>query len=283
MNSAREIIEVADMWDGLGDEERFKATVIIWKEGSNFYRSEVPERVDKKDIDLDSLTRSSKELDMSLFRGIWKPSLSEVPPSLLADAYIKTPSLLDEQTKDFRPGDHLVFEAEILEFIKGKGGHSNVCEFYGCVREGSFVTGLALKKYPRSLGDLMKESKPEIDYRRKLHDGILDGIKFIHDLGLVHNDLNPNNIMIDEDGRAVIIDFDTYSRVGDNSAERCGTFPWSRYYDLEAKAKVNDDEFANDTYSLHLLHNFLFSECPSIDPLLSNDEVRCYDRLVFIR
>jgi len=40
-------------------------------------------------------------------------------------------------------------------------------------------------------------------------DGILEGLLFLHTLGFVHNDINLTNIMLDNKGMPVIIDFDS--------------------------------------------------------------------------
>lgn len=41
-------------------------------------------------------------------------------------------------------------------------------------------------------------------------NGILVGIKHLYSLSLVHNDINPGNVMFDEDGTPILIDFDSY-------------------------------------------------------------------------
>lgn len=45
--------------------------------------------------------------------------------------------------------------------------------------------------------------------------GIESGIRHMHSLGLVHNDINPSNIMIDSADRPVIIDFDSCKQEGE--------------------------------------------------------------------
>lgn len=46
-------------------------------------------------------------------------------------------------------------------------------------------------------------------------DGILEGIQHLHSLGLVHNDINPSNVMFDEDVTPVVNDFDSCRRIGE--------------------------------------------------------------------
>lgn len=47
-------------------------------------------------------------------------------------------------------------------------------------------------------------------------EGILAAIKHLHSLGLVHNDINPANIMLDDDGTFILIDFDSCRAVGES-------------------------------------------------------------------
>lgn len=43
----------------------------------------------------------------------------------------------------------------------------------------------------------------------------MTGIKHLHSIGLVHNDLNPANIMFDQDDMLVLIDFDSCRYIGE--------------------------------------------------------------------
>lgn len=45
---------------------------------------------------------------------------------------------------------------------------------------------------------------------------ILAAIKHLHSLGMVHNDINPANIMLDEDGTLILIDFDSCRYIGES-------------------------------------------------------------------
>ena len=48
----------------------------------------------------------------------------------------------------------------------------------------------------------------------------------MHALGLIHNDLNPSNIMINGDS-PVTIDFDSCKREGEKLGLKLGTFGWA--------------------------------------------------------
>lgn len=50
---------------------------------------------------------------------------------------------------------------------------------------------------------------------KKVLFGLCQALKVLHDRGLVHRDVKPENVMIGNDGRVVLIDFDASRRVSD--------------------------------------------------------------------
>ena len=78
--------------------------------------------------------------------------------------------------------------------------------------------------------------------------GIQEGIRHLHSLGLIHCDINPANIVMDGD-TPVIVDFDSCRRNGEKLVKG-GTLGWTR----------EDFEFArpeNDEYGLSKIRDFL--------------------------
>jgi serine/threonine protein kinase len=76
--------------------------------------------------------------------------------------------------------------------------------------------------------------------------GILAGIRRLHSLGLVHNDITPSNIMFDDDGTPVLIDFDSCRQVGEllRHTETKRTHEWHDP-DVKTALEKNDlDAFA---------------------------------------
>lgn len=72
--------------------------------------------------------------------------------------------------------------------------------------------------------DVVYKDRP-LQIRDDCLNGVEKGIVHLHSLGLIHNDINPSNIMFDEDV-PVIIDFDSCRPVG-QSLEGVGrTFEW---------------------------------------------------------
>ena len=59
--------------------------------------------------------------------------------------------------------------------------------------------------------------------------GLIDGLEYLHRHGIAHRDIKPDNLVVDEEFRLQIIDFDIAMRVKDEDEEvydQCGTEGW---------------------------------------------------------
>ncbi|KAF3930501.1 hypothetical protein ABW19_dt0200897 [Dactylella cylindrospora] len=185
----------------------------------------------------------------TVFQPVLSPSfgIREVPSSVYLDSsiYVKTPNLrryLRELDPDLIK-THIIREAIILNALS-RHPHRNIAKFHGCIFEDDRICGFALKRYQQTLEDRMCESYESIDIKR-IENQVRAGIEHLHALGLVHNDINPSNIMFDEDGVAVIIDFDSCQPEDADIAiteSKPGSFPFevdptklfTKEHDLEA-------------------------------------------------
>lgn len=102
-------------------------------------------------------------------------------------------------------------------------------------------------KYPLSLSQQVKKNIP-LDVEFCLQE-IKKGVAHLHRLGLIHNDLNPTNIMMNGDS-PVLIDFDSCKQVGRKLGLKAGTIGW-------AKTDVTVAKPENDDYGVAKLEEWL--------------------------
>jgi len=80
--------------------------------------------------------------------------------------------------------------------------------------------------------------------------GIKDGIKHLHDLGFVHCDVNPANVVMIEND-PVIVDFDSCRRIGELLGLKAGTRGWAREDLTLAQQEIDDDGVLKIQYWLN--------------------------------
>jgi hypothetical protein len=107
---------------------------------------------------------------------------------------------------------------------------------------------------------------------RKIVHGLMDGLKFLHNLGIVHRDIRPSNLILDytKGFNAVIVDFENALSIegGAKGVEYFGGFiSWPRQH-LNSNRKlyipkVEDDLHASILLVLHLLFPQQFNSFPS--------------------
>ncbi|KAJ2846550.1 hypothetical protein IWW36_004301 [Coemansia brasiliensis] len=116
-----------------------------------------------------------------------------------------------------------------IKVYKRLGKHKNLLTFYGEIENG-----LVLER-AHSLDKLT--SMQCLD--------LLDVVKYIHSKGIVHCDINPNNVLVDDDGVVKLIDFASASVDGGDTM----TYPGEEYYDdsLEYPSKEADMFALNQT------------------------------------
>jgi len=82
--------------------------------------------------------------------------------------------------------------------------HANICEYFGYVNEPlSIIT----RWYPSNLFDLIDSGRLTREDCFRITYQVVSAVYYMHSRRLLHRDLKPDNIFIDEDGNAKIGDF----------------------------------------------------------------------------
>ncbi|KAH6856582.1 kinase-like domain-containing protein [Chaetomium sp. MPI-CAGE-AT-0009] len=186
------------------------------------------------DITLDELAAGLERIsDEAIYPEVPTDTQITVAPKTLdrGTVYIKRSSL--KRYKDVEGGstcgakDQLLAEVLVMEKLS-KTPHPYVVRYHGCTVHRGRITGIVMEQLGETL-DHYAYHEPHPDDPRTAFDqidkdaflaGVESAVRFLHSLGLAHNDISPYNIMVREpsDGAGactpVLIDFDSCGPFG---------------------------------------------------------------------
>ncbi|KAF9447813.1 kinase-like protein [Macrolepiota fuliginosa MF-IS2] len=124
--------------------------------------------------------------------------------------------------------------------------HINILPFYGVYMDQKLKRPCLISPWIENshICDYLRKDHPQ-DFRMLLVSDIIDGLCYLHELGIVHCDLKGQNILISNDKRALIADFGishVAMGTGGLTASFRGTINWS----APELFTVNDGEVFND-------------------------------------
>ena len=154
----------------------------------------------------------------------------------------------------------IAMDPEVIERFQNevklarKVSHRHVCRMYDMGEEGltfyismEFVQGEDLKSFIRRSGHL-NEAKALLLGRQ-----VAEGLAEAHRLGVVHRDLKPQNIMIDKDGNAKIMDFGIARSLYGKGMTATGVIIGTPEYMSPEQAEAADVDKRSDIYSLGVI------------------------------
>lgn len=228
-NESFQILSCNQVWKDDDKTPTFDHRMVVLRRGEQFFFGRDFRR--KGDIDPTLLTL--EQIPIALIRAPFTRDLTMAPDATLdlEDVYSKEPSLvayghcsLAERQAFFEPQ---LQEAQVYEQLR-LHPHPNIRVFYGSVVKDGRMKGLCLRRYSRTLMDMLKEGTLSHDQKEAYIEDIKKGVTHLHSLGLVHGDLNISNIMVDSTcNSAVLIDFDSCRPAGKPLGLKGGTPNWN--------------------------------------------------------
>ncbi|KAM0460818.1 hypothetical protein ACHAO4_001611 [Trichoderma viride] len=130
----------------------------------------------------------------------------------------------------------LADEVEFMEMLRNQP-HPNIVGYHGCHVRRGYITGLVLGRHPHDLNNYLK-SGHAVQNKALFIESLQSAIDHLNTLGLAHNDLNPSNVLVAEDGSPILIDFDSARKIGEKLSTSRGTKGW---IDCEMKDYTTSD------------------------------------------
>ncbi|KAL3460013.1 kinase-like domain-containing protein [Aspergillus heterothallicus] len=182
--------------------------------------------------------------------------LTLAPETLTEDEcliYVKRPGLQwyeDMIGTEYCP-KAVLDETMIMEAIS-KTPHPNIVRYYGCRVRRGYITSIVLERLDKTLEQYVSTPAFETLDKGRFFEQLTSAVKYLHSLGLAHNDLNPQNIMVRGEGEGaapVLIDFDSCQPFG-KRLQSLGTEGW-----FEKPFFTSEKE--HDVYSLRKIEGWL--------------------------
>ncbi|KAI9755883.1 MAG: hypothetical protein M4579_004096 [Chaenotheca gracillima] len=250
---AMKVVTVSECFDDVDGEMRYLFTKVLFKIDDLLFQGRSRDRLRSDDlsaVDPESITHIVPIPSETFCPPYPAGCVQALNPTAVA-YHIKKPSLVayEEGSKL----DELVLRELAACEILREHSHPNVAQYHGCQVSNGRIIGLCFTRYRHSLQDMVNpdhlNKNAFLSSSRRLTmesidryvAGIESGLRHIHSLGLVHNDINPSNVMFDSDDIPVIIDFDSCSHAGESLSGVKQTFGW---HDPDVQISTPDGDLA---------------------------------------
>lgn len=215
-----DVLEINEAFEDVGGQYQFTGTLVVYRDGDDIYHGFSKARyASPLEFRREHLSHQVL-IPVSAYMPLFSANFVRAPDCLPCIIFAKRPRLIAYDRHHQGPqqnwiADNLLREAEICELLR-QNPHPNIAEYVGCQVADGKVISICFAKYnqtlmqaaiPQNYGKRMFRANRQ-GLKRYLHvlEGVENGIQHLHQLGIVHNDINPSNIML-KGNVPIIIDF----------------------------------------------------------------------------
>jgi serine/threonine protein kinase len=174
-------------------------------------------------------------------------------------------------------------------WVQGRLSHPNivsVIDFTAADEKGQLILEYVENSLQKILAECASRRKPvTVQFALQVIKGCMEGLAYAHDNGIVHGDIKPGNILIDNNDNPKLSDFGLARLMGTGAKYKEGSARWAAPEVLKRwrKDKVWACDYQSDLFSLGVVAYLLLSgRHPFLDPsgALSIEEVILNDDIV---
>jgi serine/threonine-protein kinase len=168
------------------------------------------------------------------------------------DTFIDRPVAI----KSLRP--ELTHDPDFVSRFRGEAkslarlNHPNIATLYSTLVDDADLYMIMELVRGKGLDDVMRERGKALGVKESLAimAQAADGLSYAHEIGVIHRDIKPGNLMIANDGRVKIMDFGIARVRGSQRLTRTGTAVGTPLYMSPEQCRGGEGDERSDIYSL---------------------------------
>jgi eukaryotic-like serine/threonine-protein kinase len=154
---------------------------------------------------------------------------------------------------DQRPDETTLARLRREVLLARKVSHPNVVRLHDIGSDGNILFLTMDLVRGRTLREVLAEAPMSIDEVVRLGIDLAEALATAHDQGIIHRDLKPGNVLVDEQGRASILDFGVARAMDAEHLTRAGEVVGTPAYLSPEQVRGEDIDHRSDIFSLGLL------------------------------
>lgn len=258
MDAQLKVLKSAEYFEEVDGRYQCIGTLVVCRHSEHIYHAHTKMRgFNSSTIVAQNLIDIIK-IPKDAYQPAWQKDFTLAASS--SKCHIKRPSLLSydyfHKNKPYGIANIVLAEVKVYEILQ-RNPHSGIAQYLGCFVLEERIVGIGLTQYSTTLMARCNAEhhmkRQTIRYRLSMEkvnhyvNKIRSALQHLHNIGLVHNDINPSNIMFDHNDEPIIIDFNSCRAIGQSLNDVGRTYEWHDPNVQIARAE-NDTDALDEIY-----------------------------------